>query len=85
MRKTVFKNMKILIVEDCPILRGLVVHYIEDCVDCSIDQAEDGSKALAMLSEGSYDLCFTDHRMPIKTGKELILEAHLKGIKTPFS
>ena len=88
MEKTVSKSMKnkmkVLVVEDCPVLRDLVAQNIGDCIECSIDQAEDGSEALKMLSEGSYDLCFTDHRMPLKTGKELILEAHLKGIKTPF-
>lgn len=85
MKKTVFKSMKkILIVEDCPDLRELVVDKLKQSFEGRIDCACDGKQALQMLQEGSYDLCYTDHRMPHKTGGELILEAQLMGIKTPF-
>jgi CheY-like chemotaxis protein len=62
---------KILIVDDNPNMSTLLSDILEifDFEGC---HAEDGQEALDRLKEGSYDMVFTDLRMPVMDGYDLL-------------
>ena len=60
----------ILIVEDSPTMRSLVVSALEDLG--RITEAASGFEALRELPRGDYDLIVTDINMPDINGLELI-------------
>ena len=84
MEKVFIKVRQILVVDDCPEIRDCVVMLLREEYQGVIDCASNGQEALTKLRSGNYDLCFTDHRMPLKCGGDMIVEAHKEGIKTPF-
>jgi two-component system chemotaxis response regulator CheY len=63
----------ILIVEDSPTMRSLVVSALEDLrTPVKITEAASGFEALRELPRGEYDLIVTDINMPDINGLELI-------------
>ena len=63
----------ILIVEDSPTMRSLVVSALEDIgLPVRITEASSGFEALRELPHGDYDLIVTDINMPDINGLELI-------------
>ena len=63
----------ILIVEDSPTMRSLVVSALEDIGSpVRITEAASGFEALRELPRGDYDLIVTDINMPDINGLELI-------------
>jgi two-component system chemotaxis response regulator CheY len=63
----------ILIVEDSPTMRSLVVAALEDIgLAVRITEASSGFEALRELPRGDYDLIVTDINMPDINGLELI-------------
>jgi two-component system chemotaxis response regulator CheY len=65
----------ILIVEDSPTMRSLVVSALEDLgtgTPIQITEAASGFEALRELPRGDYDLIVTDINMPDINGLELI-------------
>ena len=62
---------KILIVDDNPNMSTLLSDILEifDFEGC---HAEDGKEALDRLKEESYDMVFTDLRMPVMDGYDLL-------------
>ena len=63
----------ILIVEDSPTMRSLVVSALEDLgLPVRITEAASGFEALRELPRGEYDLIVTDINMPDINGLELI-------------
>jgi CheY-like chemotaxis protein len=65
---------KILIVEDNRLERKLLEYVLTEAfgIQVEIAKANDGNKALEMLSESMYDLVVTDLVMPNIEGIELI-------------
>lgn len=61
----------ILVVDDEPILRMLIVDTLED-IDGDVDEADCGPEALRMLETKSYDLMIVDYMMPEMTGIEML-------------
>ncbi len=63
--------MKILVVEDNPILRENLVfllkkyHYVSECV-------WDGQQAINRIAHSKYDLVLLDINMPVMTGKQFL-------------
>lgn len=55
--------MKVLIVEDDPLVRIMAVEALEE-VGFEVLEAETGERALELCREGSADVLFTDIRLP---------------------
>jgi len=63
---------KILIAEDSPAMRSLVVSTIEELDGYEIIEAANGFEALRLLPRENVDLVITDINMPDINGLELI-------------
>ena len=64
---------RILVVDDSPTMRSLIVSTLEDLDDLvKVDEAESGFEALRLLPRGVYDLIVTDINMPDINGLELV-------------
>ena len=77
-------DLKILIVDDSPTMRRILVNTVIKAGYPSIKEAEDGKDALAKMMAGKFDLLMTDWNMPNMSGLELVeavrADANLKGI-----
>lgn len=62
--------IKILIVDDNANNRLTLKLLLEECPECSVDEASNGKEAVQMCIEKSYDLVFMDIMMPIMDGIE---------------
>jgi two-component system chemotaxis response regulator CheY len=63
---------KILIAEDSPTMRSLIVSTIVDVGDYEIFEAANGFEALRILPREKVDLVITDINMPDINGLELV-------------
>ncbi len=66
------QTARILVVDDSPTMRQLIVFALRRISGLQIDEAGDGVAALKMLSAENYDLLLTDINMPIMDGLKLI-------------
>ena len=65
--------MKVLVVDDSPTTRRIVVQMLKRLGYGDISEANDGKEALGMLQGGSgFELLLTDWNMPIMNGMELV-------------
>jgi len=64
--------MKILIVDDFSTMRRIIKNLLRDLGFNNTTEADDGSSALPMLENGSFDFLVTDWNMPGMTGIELL-------------
>lgn len=62
--------MKVLVVDDDPIIRDMMVDILE-CEGCSISVARNGLEALKLLRSDEHYLVFLDVMMPVMSGKEV--------------
>jgi len=68
-----FKEKKnILVVDDEPAVRNLIVDALKQSGDFGIQEAGDGAEALKALKSNLYDLVISDVQMPNMTGMELL-------------
>lgn len=63
---------RVLVVDDSPTMRQLIVFALQRLPELQIDEAVDGVAALKRLSTERYDLLLTDINMPIMDGLKLI-------------
>jgi len=63
---------KVLVVEDSPTMRQLIVFALKRMRGLSIVEASDGVDGLKKLSVEKFDLIFTDINMPIMDGLKLV-------------
>ena len=63
---------KILVVEDSPMTRSLIISSLEEISDYTIIEAANGFQALRKLPEVSPDLVITDINMPDINGLEVV-------------
>jgi len=63
---------KILVVEDSPMTRSLIISSLEEVGDFIIIEAANGFQALRKLPEVSPDLVITDINMPDINGLEVV-------------
>jgi len=80
------KNMKILIVDDYKTMLRVIGNLLRQLEFSHIDEALDGSEALAKLRQGKYDLVISDWNMEPMNGLDLLKEvrADPKLAGTPF-
>ncbi len=81
-------DVKVLIVEDEPILRELYVAILKDmecngCDHANVDDVGSFEDALPLLEANAYDLVLTDFRLPGKNGIELIRKVSKCYSQTP--
>lgn len=65
-------KLKILIVDDSPTMRRILVNTVIKAGYSDVKEAEDGKDALAKLMAGDYELLMTDWNMPNMNGLELV-------------
>jgi two-component system chemotaxis response regulator CheY len=63
---------RILIVEDSPTMRQLLVFALRRLKDVEIVEAQDGMDGLRKVSSDHFDLAFIDINMPVMDGLKLI-------------
>ena len=64
--------MKMLVVDDSPTMRRIVVQMLKKIGYSNIVEAGDGREALERLkAEGDFDMLLTDWNMPVMSGLEL--------------
>ena len=63
---------RILIVEDSPTMRQLLVFALKRMKDVDIVEAEDGMDGLRKVTSDHFDLAFVDINMPVMDGLKLI-------------
>lgn len=65
-------KLRILIVDDSPTMRRILVNTVIKAGYSDVKEAEDGKDGLAKLMAGEYDLLMTDWNMPNMNGLELV-------------
>lgn len=63
---------RVLVVEDSPTMRQLIVFALKRIRNLHIEEAGDGVGGLKKLSAQKFDLVFTDINMPIMDGLKLV-------------
>lgn len=67
-------NMNVLIVDDIAAMLRVLRHLLKQLNFRNIDQAADGSEALAKLRAGDFGLVISDWQMEPMTGIDLVRE-----------
>lgn len=67
-----FKEMKFLVVDDFSTMRRIIRNLLKELGYNNVDEAEDGSMALAKLKRESFDFIVSDWNMPVMDGLELL-------------
>lgn len=74
-----------LVADDSAVLRKMLAGMLmERCGFSAVIEAEDGKKALAALSNGSFDLITLDWNMPELNGIEALREIRKTDTRTPI-
>jgi DNA-binding NtrC family response regulator len=74
------KDMKVLVVDDEPLLRDIIAYNIAD-EGYTVLQASGGHEALELIEKETIHLVITDMRMPNGTGEELLRALQSKKIR----
>ncbi|MBH0046657.1 response regulator [Pseudoalteromonas sp. NZS11_1] len=64
--------MKILVVDDMPLMRHVLINMLRKLEYSNIVEATDGLQALALLRHQHFDLVITDLHMPKMDGVDLL-------------
>lgn len=75
---------RVLIVDDEDVVRDVLSRMVKALGTEEVDTASDGTEGLEKIRNGSYDLVFTDLRMPGLSGFELMKEARSVSPAVPF-
>lgn len=65
-------KIEILVVEDSPTMRQLIVFALKRLKDVNVTEASDGVDGLKKLSNKQFDLMIADINMPIMDGLKLV-------------
>jgi two-component system chemotaxis response regulator CheY len=78
--------LKVLVVDDSKAMRQMVLRTLHQTgLDgLSVEQAENGSDALAKLADSEPDLILSDWNMPEMSGVELLRELRARGSAVKF-
>ena len=69
---TVEKDLKILVVDDFPARRAIVINHLSKLGYSNTVEAENGFSALARLKSALFDLVVTDYSMSDMSGLDLL-------------
>lgn len=78
-----FHNVSVLVVDDDPSIREIIVEGIHDVVH-RVFEAENGLKALEIIKSEKIDIIFSDVRMPEMDGISLLREMRELGDDSVF-
>ena len=73
----------VLVVDDSPIDRQLVIGLLKQGTDWTVTEASDGTVALESILQSPPDIVVTDLQMPGMTGLELLLAIRKKFSRIP--
>ena len=73
---------KVLILEDEPDLRELLVEMLSDTYD--LVTATNGIEGIEAIEKGRFDVILLDLMMPVMDGVSFAEEIHRRGIDTPI-
>lgn len=73
------QSIEILVVDDSPTMRQLVVHGLRRLRGVKLTEAGDGVEACKKLAEKVYDLVMLDINMPLLDGLKVL--AHIRASK----
>jgi len=76
------KDARILVADDDPFIRRLVVSTLKD-EGYEVASAVDGIELVNQASTGTFDVIILDLQMPAMDGREAYLELRRLGILTP--
>lgn len=65
-------DLKILVVDDSPTMRRILLNTVQKAGYSNLQEAVDGKDALAKLLAGDFELLMTDWNMPNMSGLELV-------------
>src|SRR6185312_12019513 len=65
-------NLSFLVVDDFSTMRRIVKNLLNDLGYTTVAEADDGTTALPMLKNGTFDFLITDWNMPGMPGLELL-------------
>lgn len=65
-------DFRVLVVEDSPTMRQLIIFALKRLRNLEIVEANDGVEGLKKMSEKKFDLVLTDINMPVMDGIKLI-------------
>jgi two-component system chemotaxis response regulator CheY len=68
------KNMRILVVDDFPTMRGMVRGLLKELGYANVVEAEDGVAGLSKLQGGNFDVVISDWNMPNLDGLAMLKE-----------
>jgi DNA-binding NtrC family response regulator len=74
--------MQILLIDDERAIRRALREILE-FENCQVQEAESGVQALQLLEQSSFDLIFSDIKMPHMDGIELLDQIKKKNLETP--
>lgn len=72
-------SLRVLVVDDEAAIRRLLVRFLERGGH-SVDEADEGGAALALIERGEYDLILSDLRMPGVGGEALLERLRERGL-----
>ncbi|WMN62014.1 response regulator (plasmid) [Pseudoalteromonas xiamenensis] len=68
--------MRILVVDDMPLMRHVLINMLRKLEYSDIVEATDGKQALELLQSRHFDLVISDLHMPKMNGKDLVSTMH---------
>jgi two-component system chemotaxis response regulator CheY len=79
-------NTQVLIVDDYKTMVRIIVNLLREIGFTNIDDAQDGSSALALMAQKQYGLVISDWNMEPMSGLQLLKEVRANPSlkKTPF-
>lgn len=78
------KNMSILVVDDYQTMIRIIRNLLNTLGFNNIDEASDGTAALAKIAAKPYNLIISDWNMEPMTGLDLLKTIRASGNKVPF-
>lgn len=77
------KDLKILVVEDDPIIRFTLVKMLKHRFD-TVENAANGQNALDIIADHNFDVIVTDLQMPVMDGYSMIKKLRDEENPTPI-